>query len=68
MSELVVGPTASRSVLGSMNDIAWHCRWYAQDHDVLDLRRLEMRLAEMPMLSQEPAAPFRRAAALLGAT
>ncbi len=65
MAELVVGPTANRSVLGSMTDITWHCRWYAEDHAVVDLRDLELRLADMPMLSQEPAAPEDRAAALL---
>lgn len=68
MSELAVGRTVNRSVLGSMNDIGRHCRWHAEDHGALDLRQLELYLAEMPMLTIEPAFPRLKAAALLGAT
>ena len=67
MKQLVVGKTLSRSVLGSMNDIVHHCRWHAANRPRLDLRALELELAEMPA---EPLAfkfPKVQAAVLLGA-
>ncbi len=51
-----------------MNDIGRHCRWYAEDHGALDLRQLELYLANMPMLTIEPAFPRLKAAALMDAT
>jgi hypothetical protein len=67
MSEVAVSRTANRSVLGSMNDIARHCRWYAEGHATFAVRELELRLAEMPMLTLDCAFPHQQAAALLGA-
>ena len=68
MDDLLVARTASPRVLGSMTEIAWHCRDIAADSGALDLRGWEDYLAEMPMLSQDPCEPRAKAAALLGAT
>ena len=67
MSQLVVGKTANRSVLGTMNDIVHHCRWHAANRVSLDLRRLELELAGMPAEPLEFAFPRDQAARLLGA-
>ncbi|NIM48069.1 MAG: hypothetical protein GTO22_02215 [Gemmatimonadales bacterium] len=67
MAQVAIGRTANRSVLGSMNDIARHCRWYADDNATFDVGQLELQLAEMPMLTLECAFPREQAAALLGA-
>jgi hypothetical protein len=53
MHPIHVARTASRSVLGSMNDFAFHCRWYITERGVSDLRDLE------DMLSETPCAPLR---------
>ena len=68
MSELAIGRAVNRSVLGSMNDIARECRWYASQHGALDLTELELELTEMPMLSMEPSFSPQQAARLLGGT
>jgi hypothetical protein len=68
MDDIVVARTASPRVLGSMTEIAWHCRDMAADSGRLDLRAWETYLADMPMLSQDPCEPGIKAAALLGAT
>ena len=67
MTQLVVAKTVSRSVLGSMNDIVDHCRWHAANRSTLDLRRLELELAEMPAQTLQFGLPREQAAALLGA-
>lgn len=67
MTQLVVGKTVNRSVLGTMNDIVHHCRWHAANRAALDLRRLEMELAGMPAQPLEFGLPRDQAAALLGA-
>ena len=67
MSHLIVGKTVSRSVLGTMNDIIQHCRWHTANRPSLDLRALELELAEMPAQPLEFGLPREQAAALLGA-
>jgi hypothetical protein len=69
MSDVLVGRTVNRSVLGSMNDIAKHCRWAVEDRGgYLDLEALGQEMAEMPMLTMECAFPGEMARRLLGAT
>jgi hypothetical protein len=67
MSQLIVGKTANRSVLGTMNDIVNHCRWHSANRARLDLRRLELELAGMPAEPLEYAFPRDQAARLFGA-
>ena len=67
MGQLVVGKTVNRSILGTMNDIIHHCRWHAANRPTLDLRALELELAEMPAQPLEFGLPREQAAALLGA-
>ena len=67
MKQLVVGKTLNRSVLGSMNDIADHCRWHAANRESLNPRALELELAEMPAEPLDFKFPREQAAALLGA-
>jgi len=67
MGQLVVGKTVNRSILGTMNDILHHCRWHVANRPTLDLRALELELAEMPAQPLEFGLPREQAAALLGA-
>jgi hypothetical protein len=67
MRQLVVGKTLNRSVLGTMNDIIQHCRWHAANRRTLELRALELELAEMPAQPLAYGLPREQAAALLGA-
>ncbi len=67
MGQLVVGKTVNRSVLGTMNDIVHHCRWHAAHRPTLELRQLELELAEMPAQPLAFGLPREQAAALLGA-
>lgn len=67
MKQLVVGKTVNRSVLGSMNEIVDHCRWHAANRPTLNLRALELELAEMPVQPLDFKFPREQAAALLGA-
>ena len=48
MVEIVVGPTASRSVLGSMNDLIFQCRGRLAQGGVTDLESIALELAEVP--------------------
>ena len=66
MVQLVVGKTVNRSILGTMNDIIHHCRWHVANRPTLDLRALELELAEMPAQPLEFGLPREQAAALLG--
>ncbi len=66
MGQIVVGKTVNRSILGTMNDIIHHCRWHVANRPTLDLRALELELAEMPAQPLEFGLPREQAAALLG--
>jgi hypothetical protein len=48
MEEAVIAPTASPSVLGSMNDFTQNAKVYFQMHDDFRLLDLELWLAEAP--------------------
>ena len=48
LAEIRIGRTASRSVLGSMNDFALHASWYIRAHGAGDLVALALDLAETP--------------------
>ncbi len=51
MHEVQITKTASRSVLGSMNEIALQAWWHAQalgSYEALSLTRLELEVAQMP--------------------
>lgn len=68
MSQVTIGTTVNRSVLGSMNEIAKECRWLARAHGIANPATLELKLTDMPMLSMEHAFTREQAAVLLGAT
>lgn len=67
MRPVEIAPTASRSVLGSMNDFANHCRWISSDRGVVDVRELEARLDELPCGALRYANPIEVTRRLLGA-
>jgi hypothetical protein len=68
MSDVLVGRTLNRSVLGSMNEIAFHCRYRSGEPRVpADLEAIALEMSEMPMLSMAVAFPSEAAAQLLGA-
>jgi hypothetical protein len=48
LSEVAVGPTDSRSVLGSMNDFALHGRAYLESTRRADLVAMSLELSEIP--------------------
>ena len=48
MVEIVIGPTASRSVLGSMNDLMFQCRGRLAQSGVRDLESIALELADVP--------------------
>jgi hypothetical protein len=69
MSQMLVGPTVNRSVLGSMVEISRHCRWRVADRKgPWDPESLALEMAEMPMLSLQAVFPSEMVAQLLGAT
>ena len=64
------GKTASRSVLGSMNDFAWHYQIMAQesiDKDKLSLSKAEYKMTQMPCGGLDYQFPADVAKKLLGA-
>ena len=67
MVDLRVGPTASRVVLGSMNDLIFQCRWLLAEHGHGDLERIALELAEVPCGPIEYTHPGQAARELLRA-
>ena len=68
MSQVVFAPTASRRVLGSMNDFAYLARTFAASRThPRDVPAIEERLAQTPCAPLRYAFPVQVAAALLGA-
>ena len=49
MQACVITTTASRSVLGSMNDFAFAAKLYLSESQPLSLIEIQLRLAEVPM-------------------
>jgi hypothetical protein len=69
MSQMLVGRTLNRSVVGSMVEIWRHCRWrFADGAQPWDPESLALEMAEMPMLSLECAFPGEATVQLLSAT
>jgi uncharacterized protein DUF6933 len=48
MKQIAIATTASRRVLGSLNDLAWLARLTIADHPLIDLGALAVELAEPP--------------------
>lgn len=48
MTNINIGRTQDRRVLGTMNDLAFQARWRLQDEPIADLSRLQLELATMP--------------------
>ncbi len=65
MEEVVIAPTASPSVLGSMNDFTQNAKVYFQMHDDFRLLDLELWLAEAPCGPLDYRSPNQIAPALL---
>jgi hypothetical protein len=65
MDEYVVAPTASPSVLGSMNDFTQNAKVYFKMHDNISLLDLELWLAEAPCGAMDYRSPNQVAPELL---
>jgi hypothetical protein len=48
IAEIKIGKTASRRVLGSLNDLAYLARFKIEEHPEIDLTTLAIELAETP--------------------
>lgn len=48
MAQIGIGATASRSVLGSLNDLAFLARFTLEEFPEIDLGKLALELAETP--------------------
>ncbi len=57
MGDVTIGPTASRSVLGSLNDMALGARFALEDQPNMDLLSLATELADTPCSPLEYASP-----------
>ena len=68
MREVRIAPTNDRSVVGVMNEFAYHGRFFWQD-GLRDLLVLSLRMADMPLgpLRDRAGSPDRELAAVLGA-
>jgi hypothetical protein len=67
--DVAIAKTASRSVLGVMNDIAWHYQLAAERHsddEPPSLSRAELRLSVMPHIGPDYRIPCLVARELLG--
>jgi len=67
LAEVAIGRTASRSVLGSMNDFAVQGRWYVRSRPGTDLIAMALELAGAPCGPLQYNRPKDAARALLGA-
>lgn len=68
MQQFGVGPTTSRSVLGSMNDMAWLAEAHlSASGRLFDLRAVNIRLAAVPCAPLGYENPGKRATELLEA-
>ena len=64
--EVVLATTDSRSMLGSLNDFAWHAQQRLRDEPSLDLVDLSVSLAHMPVIAMDFGFPRDAAARVLG--
>jgi len=62
MAEVAIGKTASKRVLGSMNDFAWMAAGYLDG--TMSLHDVSLRLAETPCSPLEMDSPRRTTVAL----
>jgi hypothetical protein len=46
--DVAIAPTASRKILGVMNDLAFHAKWELDHRPPADLHRLSLALGEVP--------------------
>ena len=67
MSEVVFGTTRSRSILGSLNDFAYHLKWALATEPQLSLCELALKLSEIPSGPLGYEQPREVACRLLGA-
>jgi hypothetical protein len=67
MKALAFGPTASKRVLGSMNDLIFQCRWRLNDLPDIDIETLALELSEIPCGPLSYRYPREVALQLLGA-
>lgn len=68
MQQVTLAATASRSVLGSLNDFSKSVRWRLRDEPDADLLDVALWLAETPILVLDGKSPNILAPALLGLT
>ena len=66
MNDIAIGPTANRSVVGSLNQLRFMARACLEDGDA-DLDALAARLGEVPMMRAPGHWPAKAAMTLLGA-
>ncbi len=69
MTDVRIAPTNDRSVLGVMNEFAFHGEWNFKD-GLTDLEQLSLRMARMPLgpLRNRHGFPDRELAAIVGGT
>jgi hypothetical protein len=65
MAQIRIGATASRLVLGSLNDLASLARFTIEEHPEIDLRNLATELAERPCAPLNYESPRSVSLALL---
>jgi hypothetical protein len=65
MAQIRIGATASRRVLGSLNDLASLARFTIEEHPEIDLRNLAIELAETPCAPLNYESPRSVSLALL---
>ena len=65
MEEIVIAPTASRSVLGSLNNFTQDAKYYPRMHENFRLLDLELWLAQRPCKQLDYGSPDEVAQALL---
>lgn len=66
MAQIAIGATASRRVLGSLNDLASLARFRVEDHPAIDLVALAIELANTPCAPLKYETPRSVSLALLG--
>jgi hypothetical protein len=66
MREVVIAPTNSRSVLGSLNDFAHAVKWRLSEEPDADLIAVALWLSETPILALGGQSPDQLTRALLG--
>jgi len=65
LSQLSVGPTRSRSVLASMNQLAWGAELWLRERPRGDLEELGLWLCDTPMSALQTHWPWKEAVLVL---